>query len=337
MIELARNPLVELPERRDGIVFAFHMVEGLGRRLVGWEAVETALADPSGFVWLHLDLSVRRAREWIAHVEQIPEDLRHELGASDVRTRLENHNGLMFGVFTDMLYDIDPDLTEISTVRIFGSERLVISARRHPSRTMDRLRRALYDGLRVRGPADLIATMIANLAETVEMAVVELIVALDDIEDRLLEGRSSTVREDLGAIRRFAVRLHRHLALKRRAVFQVCARPPAFFDEEDTVDLREATEQMGAVVDDLVSAQDRAKLLYEELAAQQAEQANRNLLILSVLTAVFMPMTLVTGIFGMNVAGLPGLISPHAFWWTMLGMAVVGVFAFFGLRRLNIF
>ena len=200
MIELARNPLVELPERRDGIVFAFHMVEGLGRRLVGWEAVETALADPSGFVWLHLDLSVRRAREWIAHVEQIPEDLRHELGASDVRTRLENHNGLMFGVFTDMLYDIDPDLTEISTVRIFGSERLVISARRHPSRTMDRLRRALYDGLRVRGPADLIATMIANLAETVEMAVVELIVALDDIEDRLLEGRVQLARVDVAVV-----------------------------------------------------------------------------------------------------------------------------------------
>ncbi|MCF4164553.1 hypothetical protein L2U69_02685 [Zavarzinia compransoris] len=337
MIELARNPLVELPERRDGIVFAFHMIDGQGRRLVGWDAVIDAMASPEGFVWLHLDLSVRRTREWIAQAERIPEDLRHELGASDVRTRLEQHNGFLFGVFTDMLYDIDPDLTEISTVRILGSDRLVISARRHPSRTMDRMRRALYDGLKVRGPADLVVTMLHNLAETVEMAVVELIVGLDDIEDRLLEGRKSSAREDLGAVRRFAVRLHRHLALKRRAVFQVCARPPAFFDDEDAADLRDAIEQLGAVVDDLVSAQERAKLLYEEMAAQQAEQANRNLLILSVLTAVFLPMTLVTGIFGMNVAGLPGLVSPHAFWWTMLGMGAVGVLAFFGLRRLNLF
>ncbi|PWR25816.1 CorA family divalent cation transporter [Zavarzinia aquatilis] len=337
MVELARNPLVELPERRDGIVFCYHVVDGRNERLIGWDAVETAMIAGRGFVWLHLDLSVRRAREWIAQAPAIPEDLRAELGSSDVRTRLESYQGTLFGVFTDMQYDIDPDLTEISTVRIFGSDQLVVSARRHPSRSMDRLRRALHEGKALRGPADLISTMLAHLAETVESAVVELIDSLDDIEDRLLEGRRGSAREDLGAIRRFAVRLHRHLALKRRAVFQVCARPPAFFAEEDAVDLREAIEQLGAVVDDLVSAQERAKLLYEEMAAQQAEVANRNLLILSVLTAVFLPMTLVTGIFGMNVAGLPGLVAPHAFWWTMLLMAIVGVLSFLGLRRLNIF
>lgn len=337
MVELARNPLVELPERRDGIVFSYHVVGDASHRLIGWDAVETAMAGGQGFVWLHLDLSVRRAREWIAHAPEIPEDLRIELGSSDVRTRLEHHQGTLFGVFTDMQYDIDPDLTEISTVRIFGSHQLVVSARRHPSRSMDRLRREMHNGKVLRGAADLIATMVYHLADTVEMAVVELIDSLDGIEDRLLEGRSASAREDLGAIRRFAVRLHRHLALKRRAVFQVCARPPAFFDEEDGNDLREAIEQLGAVVDDLVSAQERAKLLYEEMAAQQAEIANRNLLILSVLTAVFSPMTLVTGVFGMNVAGLPGLENPHAFWWTMLGMGFVGLLAFVGLRRLNMF
>lgn len=337
MVELARNPLVELPERRDGIVFAYQFVDGKGQRLLGWPAVEAALLVDDGFVWAHLDLSVRRARDWLAQTTAIPEDMRPEMGASDVRTRLEQHRGTLFGVFTDMQYDIDPDLTEISSVRIFGAERVVISARRHPSRSMDRLRREIHGGMTLRGAADLLSTMLASLAETVEMAVVELIVSLDEIEDRLLEGRSSSAREDLGAVRRFAVRLHRHLALNRRAAFQVCARPPAFFDEEDAVDLREAVEQLGAVVDDLVSAQERAKLLYEEMAAQQADQANRNLLILSVLTAVLMPMTLVTGIFGMNVAGLPGLVDSHAFWWTMLGMGVVGLLAFLGLRRLNIF
>lgn len=337
MEELAHNPLVELPERRDGIVFAYHFVEGRGQRMVGWPAVEAALDKPDGFVWVHLDLSVRRARDWLAQASAIPEDLRAEMGASDVRTRLEQHRGVLFGVFTDMQYDIDPDLTEISSVRIFGSERVVISARRHPSRSMDRLRRDIQGGQVLRGAADLIATMLSYLADTVEMAVVELIVSLDEIEDRLLEGRKTTAREDLGAVRRFAVRLHRHLALKRRAAFQVCARPPAFFAEDDATDLREAIEQLGAVVDDLVSAQERAKLLYEEMAAQQAEDANRNLLILSVLTAVFLPMTLVTGVFGMNVAGLPGLSDVHAFWWTVLGMIVVGLLAFLGLRRLNLF
>ncbi len=43
--------------------------------------------------------------------------------------------------------------------------------------------------------------------------------------------------------------------------------------------------------------------------------ALRNLYFLSILTAIFLPMTLVTGIFGMNVAGLPGLSGGASFWW----------------------
>jgi zinc transporter len=70
--------------------------------------------------------------------------------------------------------------------------------------------------------------------------------------------------------------------------------------------------------------------------ARLSEETNRNLFILSVVTVIFLPMTLITGIFGMNVAGLPGLENPDAFWWVMLSMAVVPtvfVLAIRGRRR----
>ena len=57
--------------------------------------------------------------------------------------------------------------------------------------------------------------------------------------------------------------------------------------------------------------------------ARLSEETNRNLYLLSMVTVIFLPMTLITGVFGMNVAGLPGLSNPGAFWWVMLAMAVV--------------
>ena len=50
-------------------------------------------------------------------------------------------------------------------------------------------------------------------------------------------------------------------------------------------------------------------------------------------TVIFLPMTLITGIFGMNLAGLPGLADPSAFWWVMLAMAVVPAAFLLAIRR----
>jgi zinc transporter len=76
----------------------------------------------------------------------------------------------------------------------------------------------------------------------------------------------------------------------------------------------------------LAEIYERAKLLQEELASRLAENTGRNLYVLSILTAVLLPMTLVTGIFGMNVAGLPGVESSASFWWVMVLIGASGGF-----------
>lgn len=66
-----------------------------------------------------------------------------------------------------------------------------------------------------------------------------------------------------------------------------------------------------------------------------AHRTNQIMRTLTVLTAIFMPLNLITGIFGMNFDVLPGIHSPTGFWWTMATMAVValGLVAFFRTRR----
>ena len=61
------------------------------------------------------------------------------------------------------------------------------------------------------------------------------------------------------------------------------------------------------------------------MAACLAEQTNSNLYILFLFTAILFPPSLIAGIFGMNVVGVPGVQdgSEMAFWWVMLGMTAV--------------
>ncbi|TIU43333.1 MAG: magnesium transporter CorA, partial [Mesorhizobium sp.] len=72
--------------------------------------------------------------------------------------------------------------------------------------------------------------------------------------------------------------------------------------------------------------QARTRLLQDELMAKLTEQSNQLLYILSVMTAVLLPMTIISGLFGMNVGGLPLVDTPHGFWVvTAISVVIAGI------------
>ncbi len=81
---------------------------------------------------------------------------------------------------------------------------------------------------------------------------------------------------------------------------------------------------------------DRAHLLQEEVAIKTAEQTHRNLHVLAVVTTILLPATLITGIFGMNVGGLPLAQDTSGFLWTMVILALASVIVFWLLKRSGI-
>ena len=101
-------------------------------------------------------------------------------------------------------------------------------------------------------------------------------------------------------------------------------RPPAWFRDGETSDLRRSIERLSGVSQDLESIQERARLLQDEIAGRIGNATNQNLYIVSLLTAIFLPITLITGIFGMNVGGLPFLEQETGFAW-VIGLMLLTV------------
>src|SRR5262249_53306832 len=130
----------------------------------------------------------------------------------------------------------------------------------------------------------------------------------DDIEDEILAGNIEEQREQLGRSRRLCARLRRQFAPERADLGRVVHRS-AELPEADRGLLESSVESLAFTIEEIAEIYERSKLLQEELASRLAENTSRNLYVLSLLTAVLLPMTLVTGVFGMNVAHLPGANS----------------------------
>jgi len=289
----------------------------------------TALAQPHAVVWLHFNVRVSQARDWIASCEHLPEASRRFLLDTDDRRRLEPRGDHLLGVISDIRYDFgfDFDPEQIATLRFHLDRGCLISTRRQPCSAADQLRTEINNGRHFDSPAKLLIHLLESQVAKLSETTAQVRRLLDGIEDQVLAGRTRGQQAQLGGVRRLAVRLRHHFAPEYRLLQQLCRRSPGWFSAIDHTALQEATEEFRELVEDVTETQERAKLLQDELAARTAEQTNNNLYILSLFTALLLPPSLVAGIFGMNVAGVPGVQdgSSMAFWWVILGMMTISL------------
>jgi zinc transporter len=330
---------MQIPE--DGLICGFEFSSAGPAREVRRPAIAEAFARTEGVTWFHFNLNDARTQRWLVHSDLIPETLREAIESHDPRCRIEPSPGGLVVVISDLTFEHESDPSEVAALWAYATERLVISARTHPLKAADDLRSAVRNGLQAETGFELVAQLFELRAAALRKVVDGLAEQADDIEDQVLRGRITEQRELLGQIRRTCSRLRRNFTPERTLLQKLVGRPHAWLEEQAAEWLRSVAEELAFVLDDVSGLQERAKLLQEEFAARVAEDTSRKLNALTGLTAVFLPMTLITGIFGMNIAGLPGTpdvgAGADAFWWTMLLLVASGAVTLGALFSMKLF
>jgi len=67
-------------------------------------------------------------------------------------------------------------------------------------------------------------------------------------------------------------------------------------------------------IEELDTIRDKVILIQEELANRLSDQMNKKMYILSIISAVFLPLTFLTGLLGINIGGIPGAQNDNAFY-----------------------
>ena len=215
----------------------------------------------------------------------------------------------MLLVIRDFTYEDESDPSEVATLWCYARRHLLITARLHALKSSDELRQRMRTGIAATSGIDLAMQLLDIRTARIKQLASEMTHQLDDIEDEILAGNIRQQRELLGRARRLCARLRREYAPERADLGRVLHRSAHPLAETDRSVLESSVENLAFAIEEIAEIYERAKLLQEELASRLAENTGRNLYVLSLLTAVLLPMTLVTGVFGMNVAHLPGANS----------------------------
>ena len=124
------------------------------------------------------------------------------------------------------------------------------------------------------------------------------------------------------SLRRVLVRLRRLLAPEPAALFRLLSRPPTWISSKDLRDLRQSAEELSVAVADAAALAERIRLIQEEMVALINEQTNRTLFVLTVVTVLALPLTIIPGFFLMNIGGIPFREHDAGFWIVVVLLAV---------------
>ena len=186
-------------------------------------------------------------------------------------------------------------------------------------------------------PGDFAAKLALRLADRAEPVVATLNETVDGLEEAVLgDATPNGLRGQLADVRRTAILLRRYMFPQRDALSTLAIEDLDWLSERDRSKLREATDRITRLAEELDAIRERAAVVQDQLVERRAEAMNRSMLILAVVAAVFLPLGLLTGLLGINVGGMPGAETKWAFWAVCGLLLLTTAFNLWLYRRLKL-
>lgn len=289
----------------------------------------------NGFLWVHLHRTEPSHVEWLQRHSGLDELSCEILLEEETRPRVVVASDHVIVILRGVSLDPDEEPEDMVSLRLWIGRDRIVTLRRRQLAAINELRRMLSAGTVVCSPAELFISMTECLLDQQIPVMNELVERIDAIEEDLLDGASRDRRAQIGACRRQAIGLRRYLAPQRDVLSRLASDRVPWFDDICRAHLREVAERQARLVEELDAVRDRAALASEEFAGRMAERLNRNMYVLSLVAGVFLPLSFVTGLLGINVGGIPGASEDHAFWIVCGGLAVVAAVVLWLFRRLR--
>ncbi len=293
----------------------------------------TEVAAGSQADWLHVDYSEAGALQALAELD-LPEGVAESLVREDTRPRatVTEDGALLFLRAINLNPGSDPE--DMVSLRMFLSPNQLITVRQRRLLSVQNVRETLNAG---KGPLDLndvALAVIGGIADRIYGFVSEVDERLEEVEEAYLSSGDFAHRSSVASIRREIAMVRRYLSPQKDALTSLLTQMRDKFDEAEGYQLRDHIDRITRSLEDLDLMRERALLLQEEMANVSMEQQNQRMYALSIIAAIFLPITFVTGLFGMNVAGLPGIDEPAAFSFVVIAMVLLTV-AVMGYFRAN--
>lgn len=302
-----------------------------GASLVSFEKALQVLEEGEKLVWIRLYLE--KAKPLLKKIKAISSAQAELLCQEETRPRTLVMQDALIAVVRGLNVMGEAPLEDMPSIRGWFGSHLMVTVQRRPVLVLDELVLNFQNGNGSTSVPDFLFGLLEGITLQVSDEVCRIDDELDQAEDALTGSEININAFNLKALRRKVIMLRRHLLPQREAIVRIPVEKLSWLNESHAGKVREILEANIRILEDLDAERERATVLSEERFTIAQEQLNTRMYILAVIAVIFLPLSFVTGLLGVNLGGIPGNSFKYGFEILCILLLGVGAIQLWFLKK----
>ena len=282
----------------------------------------TASLSKEGLLWVDICGITKEDGELLQRVFNF-----HHLAVEDCRSalihppKIDDFGEYLFIIIHGINHVSESYVVETAELAVFLCHHFVVSSHRFPLHSVESIKRLVEDDGRPmrRGAEFLVHALLDALIDDILPTIDVMGERIDEVEEEVIRAPNQVTLEVILHLKRSALRLHRVMAPQREILNRLSRGEFPIIREEVQIFYRDIYDHIFRIEDLNQSVQDRATDALATYLSSVANRQNETMRILSMVATIFMPLTLIAGIYGMNFESMPELRWPWGY-FAVLGL-----------------
>ncbi len=225
---------------------------------------------------------------------------------------------------------------DMISLRFWIDETKIISLQHRNLKSIKKIADALENKIGPKTPIQCFLTFANYIADVIVKTTNDLTDRTDDIEEKIIDIQGLNdfdIRDEINDLRHEIIALRRYIAPMREVFQNLQLEKNPLITQKAKIRLKEVANDVVKSLEDLDYCREHISFYHEELQGRISINMSRIMYIISIFTAIFLPLTLITGLLGINVQGIPLADNEHAFWIVCAIMLIISLALVYFMKK----
>lgn len=318
-------------ENKDGLIYAYLLDKKGGAKKISLQEYENRKADD--IIWLHFDYTNENSVNWLENNSGLDEIVTTALLTPETRPRTVFLDDSILIALRGINFNVNAQPEDMVSLRVFINENQIITTKKRDMLSVAEIAQELELKKGVKNSSEFLITLVDKITSKMQETIDELEESSLDLEENVLSDESASIKTKISSFRKELLSLKRYLYPQKDALNKLVFNSISWLTDYDKIKLKEVTDHLIRYIEEIETLKDKLSLIQEEFTNKISEQMNQRVYILSIVSAIFLPLGFFTGLFGINIGGMPGVENKDAFNLFLVALVVLLVVQLFIFKK----